>query len=188
MKSSQTQLHLVWSRAGIAAWILAILLAASPAPAQQPPPGGYRPAVTIDGASQPERVPDWILWREMFRAAVLLAEKAPDEGRDVWVSRLHLSAGQMNQFVALARSFQDDEARMLRDAKAIAGAAGGIPSDAVKARLRQLQLENQVRISGYRDRLAGAIGPESMQKMQSFARLHIAPRIRVGELVAADRR
>ena len=122
----------------------------------------------------------------MFRAAVLLSEKAPDAGRDVWVNRLHLSAQQMNQFIALGREFQQEEAQMNRNAKQIAGASNGIPPEPVKARLRELQAENEIRISAYRDRLAEAVGPESMQRLQSFARLHIAPRIRVGEFAPAD--
>jgi len=185
MKSSHPRMHRVLACAAMTGLLLLILPAAS---AQQPPAPGYRPTVTIDGASHPEQVPDWILWREMFRAAVLLAEKAPDAGRDVWVNRLHLSPRQMNHLIALGREFQDEEGQMMRDVKQIAGGSNGVPSESVKARLRQLQAENEIRISAYRDRLAEAIGWESMQKLQSFARLHIAPGVRIGELVPADRK
>ena len=154
----------------------------------QSAPAKARPVVTIDGALEPDRIPDWILWRELFQIATIMSEQAPDSGRDLWMNQLRLSQQQMDDLVARGRSFKDEEALMIRGAKLIDTGNNGALSETAWGKLRQLRLDNEKLVLTYRNRLAEAIGDEAIRKMQSFARLHIAPSFRLGEIELPDRK
>jgi hypothetical protein len=182
MKPSNIAVDRSHSLAAIAAFMLFTAALAFPVPAQNPATAPNA-VVTVDGAKTPELVPDWILWRELFRVAALLSEKSPDSGQSVWINRLHLSQTQMQALIAHGRSFKDEEAQMFLEAKAIATTGNGVISEAARGRLRQLQADNEWQALNYRDRLAEAIGDDAIRRMQSFARLNIAPGIRVIDFV-----
>src|SRR5213592_5084513 len=44
--------------------------------------------VTIDGSKDPDKIPDWILWREIFRVCALLSDNAKDHGDEIWLKHL----------------------------------------------------------------------------------------------------
>jgi len=39
--------------------------------AQDPPDPKPTPMITVDGSKEPEKIPEWIVWREIFRVATL---------------------------------------------------------------------------------------------------------------------
>jgi hypothetical protein len=169
-------------RTVVASALVLFLVPIIPAMAQKPA-DSVKPVVTIDGAREPERIPDWILWREFFSVAVMLAEKAPDSGRDIWMNRLGLSQAQMNHLIVHGRAFQDEEKQINRDAVKLVGTSAKELSGPVKSQLHQMQADKESRILGYRDALKSRIGKEAVERMQSFARLHIAPTVKVGTLM-----
>ena len=172
--------------AGAIVLLLSLLPIAVPTMAQKPA-AAVTPIITIDGASEPDRIPDWILWRELFRVAALLADKAHDSGRDTWINRLGLSEAQMNHLIAHGRAFQDEEKQITSEANKIVGTSGKALSDPVKSKLHQMQADKESRILEYRDALKSRIGVEAIERMQSFARLHIAPTIKVGTMVPVNK-
>jgi hypothetical protein len=182
MNSSRV-LSRFFKNASMHALLLYFISAAIPAMAQNPP-AKAKSVITIDGALEPDRIPDWILWRELFNVAAYFADNSPTSGRDFWIDRLGLSTAQMNHLIARARSFRDEEKQIDRDAKAIIDAAGRTPSNPIKSRLHQIQADKESRILAIRDTLRGQIGAAAFQKLQSFARLNIAPTVKVGTLSA----
>jgi len=154
----------------------------------QAPGGAVKPVVTVDGRANPELVPEWILWRELFHVAVFLAEKAPDQGKDVWINRVRLSPQQMNQLIGHGVGLMQEEAQSEQEIKGLMKTSGAMKPEVLRGRLRQLQADSEKRILAYRDRLGETIGSETILKMLSFARLHIAPGVRMGGFVPADRK
>ena len=110
MNSHRTIPRFLKSAALLAVPLLVIWIAV-PATAQTPS-ATTRPVVAIDGAVTPERIPDWILWREVFSLVTRLADKSPDSGRSYWANSLGLSPAQVAQLVAQGRAWHDEEGQM----------------------------------------------------------------------------
>jgi hypothetical protein len=163
---------------GVFAVLTGLGVNAIPMMAQNTPDKANR-VVTIDGSVEPERIPDWILWREIFNFAAMLADKSPKAGRETWVEKLGLSTEQMNQFTAFARVFRDGEKQIDRDVKAVFEASRRNSSEPVMSRLHEIQADKESRILAHRDALRSRIGTIAFLRLQSFGRLHIAPGIRV---------
>lgn len=165
----------------VAAAICLLTLPVIPGRARQAG-GEAQLVITIDGAMDPDRIPDWILWRELFSVAAMLAEKAPDGGQDIWMNRLGLSRAQMDQIIAYGRALGDDEKQIDREAKAIASSSRGFINGSTKSRLHQMKADKESRLLERRDQLRARIGADAILKLQSFARLNIAPTIKVGNM------
>jgi hypothetical protein len=135
--------------------------------------------VTVDGSKEPEKVPEWILWREMFMVAGMLSEKSPTRGQEVWVGRVGLSAVQMDGVISRAQLFRASETALDQQVKELRADAA-LSAETLKARLAEKTIEKQVNVLGHRDGLQAAIGAEAIGKMLAFARQHIAPTVKVG--------
>ena len=73
-------------------WILGlfVLLLTAITAFPQTPAKTKASVITIDGSRDPDRIPDWILWGEVFRMALVLSEKTPDAAPSIWMEKLHL--------------------------------------------------------------------------------------------------
>jgi hypothetical protein len=163
-------------------WLLFVLAALTlPAEAQKLPEAP-KPTIKVDGAAEPEKVPEWILWREIFRMATGMVEKSPTEGRAFWAERLHLSSQQIELLISHGSAFFQEESRMDADAKQLVNKSGPVVSNSVRASLRQMQVARENRILAFRDLLRASIGNQAFNRLQSFARLQIAPSITIGAL------
>jgi hypothetical protein len=140
--------------------------------------------ITIDGSAEPDRIPAWIAWRELFNMAALMADKEPDAGREFWSHRLGLSSAQANRLIAHARSLQDDEKEINLQAQRLSQGSKGRPAGALKAQLHELQADKQSRVLGMRDSLKDQIGADAILRLQSFININIAPHIKVGTVVS----
>jgi hypothetical protein len=142
-----------------------------------------RPIVTIDGSKEPDRIPEWILWEEILDIAAILTEKESDKGRDFWVETLHLNSDEMLQVVARGQELKELKEAMDKEAEKLIQKAGGSPKS-VQAELQQMRLNKEARILALKEQLRTKISGHGFQRIQSFARLHIAPGIKIGEFVA----
>ena len=139
--------------------------------------------VIIDGKANPDRIPDWMVWDVVFRTAVQLNEKSPARGREVWMQRLHLPEKAMNEIVSHGYTHRgmvnliDGEAR-----QNLTSSESDHPNknEDVKAKLKKNQLNLEKRTLEIRDKLRKRIGDENYMRIASFARLQIAPRIKIG--------
>ena len=142
------------------------------------------PTVTIDGSREPDKIPDWILWREMYLVAAMLADKSPDKGEEVWVRSVNLTYEHMAQLIEQGFAFRQEELAMNQKAKDMA--RSGLGRDSLQRELRQIQADKEHRILEMKELLRQRIGEQAFQRMQSFARLHIAPTVKVGTIQAAN--
>jgi hypothetical protein len=169
-----------------AAFVVLLFVPAASAQAQKTS-DAVKPVITIDGSVEPDRVPDWILWRELLSVAAMLADKAPDSGRDIWVNRLGLSPAQMNHMITHGRALRDEEKLIDRDVKGVVAAARGNLDGPTKSKLHQIQADKESRVLVRRDALRALIGKDAYLKLQSFARMQIAPTIKVGTMVPDEK-
>jgi hypothetical protein len=139
------------------------------------------PVITIDGQKDPDKVPEWILWREAFRLAIHLADTAPSQGKELWVDAVGMSMGSMARAISAARDcFREEGAREMT-AKSLVS-PGRIPSDSVMASLKKLDGERQESVLRYRDALRSAMSAAEYSQLASWLRIHMAPTIKVGEM------
>jgi hypothetical protein len=138
--------------------------------------------ITIDGSKDPDKVPEWIIWRELLRGAVRLADESPTRGLEIWVDRLGLSATAADEIVVHGRRFHDQEKAMDDEAKSLV-TIGQEPSTAIRDRLKGIQADKEQKIIAFRETLKNAIGEDAFNRLQSWSRLHIAPTIKVGVLM-----
>jgi hypothetical protein len=150
--------------------------------AQDPPEPKPTPMITIDGSKEPEKIPEWILWLEIFRVATLLDEKSPKAGEDVWKNRVKLSDKEMKQVIARGHLFRDEEDAMDKEAQDLLKAAGKTVDAGTQDKLDKLQAKKEKSLLDHRDLLRDDLGKESFDKLNAFARKEIATTIRVGEL------
>ena len=108
--------------------------------------------VTIDGSKDPDKIPDWILWREIFRVCALLSDNAKDHGDEIWLKHLAMRKNEEVKFVARAFVWQVDDADYDKLAKGLAGDGQNL-SDNVKERLRDLFERKKAMILDHRAKL-----------------------------------
>ncbi len=148
----------------------------------QTPDKKATPMITIDGSQTPDRIPDWILWSEVFKTVSLLSDKFATKGDDIWVQKLQLSREQANQLIQHAgthramNSAKNVEARNLK-------ASTKESKESLRIKLKQAQMNKEVQILELRDALRARIGEDAFQRLQSYAKLNIAPTIKVGAMV-----
>lgn len=143
----------------------------------------------IDGKLEPDRIPDFILWDRIFQMAVQLNETAPDHGEGIWIQKLHLPEEVMKEIVAQGFEYlemlddADKEAQAhISDSKNEKSDFKNHPNktEALKSKLTEIQLNKEGRTLEMRDRLRERIGDEAFLRIESFARLQIAPNIKIG--------
>ena len=161
---------------GMSLWIPSLLRA------QDPPDPVPTPMITIDGSKEPEKIPEWIIWREIFRVATLLDDQSPKANDEVWKNRVKLSDKEMKDVIARGRAFRDDESAMDKDTEKLIKAAGKVLDAATKDKLDKARARKEQSLLDHRDLLKVALGKESFEKLNSFARKEIAITIKVGEL------
>ena len=149
--------------------------------AQSPEPSFDR--VLIDGKMQPDRIPDWILWNEIFRTAVYLYEQSPTQGKELWVDRLHLPGKAMNELIWYGYEQQE----MLESVSQKAMTIANNPKmdhpnqkEDLKGKLKKSQLNMESRTLETRNKLRKRIGDDAILRLTSYARLRIAPNVKIG--------
>jgi hypothetical protein len=141
-----------------------------------------RPVVRIDGSKEPDRIPEWILWEEIFDIAAILAEKESDRGRDLWIETLHLNWDEMLQVVARGQELKQLKETMDKEAERLIQKAGNKP-ESIQAELSRMQLRKEAEILVLKEKLRSSLSGHGFQRIMSFARLHIAPGIVMGDFV-----
>jgi len=174
----------LYSRHRRSLWPLAAFLSLSTVVfvVAQPPGGKPSPAIAIDGAQTPERIPDWILWRELFRRVSTVSDMSAMHGKDIWVDKLHMTMPQMNELLQRASEHRDMDSAKHADAKRLK-ASSKETKESLRIKLRQTQMSQEVEILKLRDKLRSRIGNEAFERLLSYARLNIAPTIKVGNIV-----
>jgi hypothetical protein len=145
--------------------------------------------ILIDGAKEPDQIPDWILWNEIFRITVQLNENSHKQGLEVWRDKLQLPDEVIKEIIIHAydhRDMADDldiEARdLVADSKRAHPNKIDHPDkrEGLRIHLKKNQLNLESRTLEIRDRLRKRIGDDAYLRIQSFARLQIAPGIKIG--------
>ena len=138
--------------------------------------------ITIDGAQAPDRIPDWILWQELFKTATLLSDKSLTKGNEFWAEKLHLPKNQVDPLIQHAQVFNS-----MKSATKIAvsnlRSSPKETKESLRIKLRQAQMNEEVQILELRDALRARIGEDAFQMLESYARINIAPTIKVGNMV-----
>lgn len=163
-------------RMNFSLFLLVLLSAGVPAMAQDIKPDAQ--AILIDGAVEPDRIPEWMLWRELFNGALMLSEKDPNAGRDFWESRFGFSSAQIAHLLAQGRALREAEAKINADIRK-AGQSKGSPQAAIRSQVHQLQADKESRVLEFRDVLRNRIGVDAYQKLSSYIRINVAPNIKV---------
>lgn len=163
--------------------VLAATLSGSPL-AQNPPITAPTTTITIDGSKEPDRIPEWILWREVFRTVALVSEKSKDHGDGILSKHLGMGQKEKDKFVARCLMLQDDEAGFDKKAQTIVDASPKNLSEETKKKLKDLHEDKKNKILDHRDKLKNEIGDQLYNRLKSWARLHVAPGIKVGNLTS----
>jgi hypothetical protein len=139
--------------------------------------------IIVNGAVNPEKVPDWVAWDAFFKIALQLDERAPKHGKDVWEKKLNLPSNVVNEIVSHGHSQRDMQNSIANEAKNIPNSTDKKHPDKkqdVKSKLRKSQLNMEARTLELRDKLRKRIGEEQYSKIASFVRLQIAPKVKIG--------
>ena len=166
-----------FGKSALGAVLLLAICSALPAFGQSPKSG--KPVIVIDGSLEPERIPDWILWRELFNGALMLADKAPDSGCEFWQTRLGLSQSQVNQLISHGRALREHEKKINANAKELDEKKDKVPPGALTSQLHQMQADRESRVLQIRDELKDRIGTHAFLRLQSYLRLNIARNVKV---------
>jgi hypothetical protein len=153
------------------------------------PQNGKSGRVLVDGRLNPEKVPDWILWNEIFVIATHLNEKSSTQGRELWIDRLHLPENAMKEIIEIGYEqleMSDDASNEAEDF--IADSKKDKPDkidhpnreEGLRIKLKKVQLHRESRTLEIRDKLRQRIGDDAYLRLSSFARLQIAPNIKIG--------
>jgi hypothetical protein len=145
--------------------------------------------ILIDGAKEPDRIPDWILWDATFQLAVHLNEKSPKHGEEIWMDRLQLPKAVMKEIVdqgyahaEMADDIEREAQELASDSKKDQPKKINHPNktEGLRIHLKKVQLNKESRILEMRDRLRQRIGEDAFLRLSSFARLQLSPRIKIG--------
>jgi hypothetical protein len=137
--------------------------------------------ILIDGAQEPDRVPEWVLWDAVFRMAVLQSEKSPGQGEELWVDKLHLPRNVMTEIIQQGLGNRDFHAANESEARQIVAVSRTDANrEKVRVKLRKVQGFAEVRTIEMRDKLRARIGEDAFLRIQSYAQLNIVPRIILG--------
>ena len=148
----------------------------------QTPDKKATPLITIDGSQTPDRIPDWILWGEVFKTVSLLSDKFASKGDDIWVQKLNLSSEQAKQLTQHADAHRAMISEKNMEAKTLKASIKE-SKESLRIKLKQAQMNKEVQILELRDALRARIGEDAFQRLQSYAKLNIAPTIKVGAMV-----
>lgn len=137
--------------------------------------------IIIDGTKNPERIPDWIVWSEVFRTAISLYDTSSGKGQELWVDQLGLPKNAMNEIVKHGYEHRDLKLALETEAKKIvADNKGRERKEVIRGKLRHPQANLESRTLQLRDKLRTRIGEDAYLRLLSYARLNIATKIVVG--------
>jgi hypothetical protein len=148
----------------------------------QTPDKQSTPRITIDGAETPDRIPDWIIWREVFKTASLLSDKSGTKGDEFWVQRLNFSREQVHHLTQHAGFHAAMDLEKKAGVKTLK-ASTKESKETLRVKLQQSQMNKEVQILEIRDALRARIGEDAYLRLESYARLNIAQTIKVGDMV-----
>lgn len=155
--------------------------------AQTPGKGPMR--VLVDGKVHPEQVPDWILWNQIFTMAAYLDNKSTSHGEELWVDKLHLPKDVMREVVhhgyeqlEMADDVSKEANDLVADSKRARPEKIDHPDrkEGLRIKLKQSQLQMEARTLEIRDKLRRRVGDDAYLRLESYARLQIAPTIKIG--------
>jgi hypothetical protein len=155
--------------------------------AQTPGKGPGR--ILVDGKVNPEQVPDWILWNQIFTMAAYLDNKSTSHGEELWVDKLHLPKDVMKEVVnhgyeqlEMADDVNKEANDLVADSKKARPEKIDHPDrkEGLRIKLKQSQLQMEARTLEIRDKLRRRVGDDSYLRLESYARLQIAPTIKIG--------
>jgi hypothetical protein len=145
--------------------------------------------ILIDGSQNPDQVPDWILWNQLFLTAVHLKEKSSTNGQELWIDKLHFSDKVMKEIidhgyeqVEMFDDIRTEGEEYIADSKKAKPEKSDHPDrkEGLRINLKKSQLNLESRTLEIRDKLRKRIGDDAFLRLVSFARLQIAPTIKVG--------
>ncbi|HXO20089.1 MAG TPA: hypothetical protein VOA87_09215 [Thermoanaerobaculia bacterium] len=178
-------------------WLPAAAAFASVSPAAPAPPPPAAPAIAAPPTEAMDRLPDPVVYGQMFRHVVALgrkAEAAEQKGEDgsrfrlLYRQKAALDDDQDRRLQQIAGDCmaqveqQDKKARQLIAAARAQTGAKLLPGQAPPAppaELKGLQAERDALILAARDRLHAAFGEDEFQRFDQFVRRTIAPHIRL---------
>jgi len=163
-------------QAKLASFLALLLAAAAPAAAQNA--NSNKPVIAIDGALEPERIPDWMLWRELFNGVLLLADKAPDSGRNFWQTKFGFTEVQVARLIAHARAFRNAEKTSEDEIKNLALKQKN-ERGSEKSQMNHVKADKESRTLQFRDALKADIGTHAYEKLNSYIRINLARNIKV---------
>lgn len=152
-------------------------------------PDSSRSRVLVDGKLNPEKIPEWVLWNHIFLMAGTLDNKAADRGASLWMERLQLSKAVMDEIVELGYEqleMADDVRKQAEDLVADSKKANPVKINhpdkkkGLKIELRYKQHYLESKTLEIRDKLKERIGEDAFLRLLSYARLQIAPNVKMG--------
>jgi hypothetical protein len=145
--------------------------------------------ILVDGQIEPDRIPDWIVWNEIFRMAVRLDEVSPTHGQELWMKKLHLPEEVMQEIISQGYEYMEMSSAIDNEAREHVSNSKSANSDlkdhpdkkvALQSRLIKSQLNLESQTLEMRDKLRARIGDDAFLRIESFAHLQIVPRVKIG--------
>lgn len=137
--------------------------------------------ILVDGSQNPDQIPEWILWNELFQMAASHNEKLPGKGKELWIDKLGLPQKAMNELVNHGYESRELHAAANKEKDAIASESKSDSNkDKARAKFKKTQAYVESRTLELRDKLRARIGEDAFLRLQSYARLRIASQIKVG--------
>jgi hypothetical protein len=138
------------------------------------------PKLLIDGSQDPDQVPEWLLWNELFRIAAAQKDKSSHDAEAILFDKLQLPQSVLAHLVQHGLEHQ-----ALRDStkseskQIIANSRNEQNKDRTRVKLHKNHAYLESRTLEIRDKLRSRIGDEAFLKLHSYARLQIAPVVKV---------
>ena len=125
--------------------------------------------IIVDGAKEPDRIPDWILWHQIFQMAASHNDKLPGKGRELWIDTLHLPQSAMNELVQNGYDHRNLQAAAKNEKdKVLADSRGESNKDRVRVKLHKTQAYFERQTLELRDKLRSRIGEDAFLRLQSY--------------------
>lgn len=150
-----------------------------------PPQEQQSSLIEIDGAKNPELIPEWYRWESLFRQLAGSGEHADDhyskpEHGDRLRDFIGISAREWGLLMEEAKRYQVHDAQMFgeyrREAQDLE--ARGYAKDAIAERIRQEELTDRSGLLTARDRLARQFSAPGWTNLERYLVEHIARKSR----------
>lgn len=137
-----------------------------------------QPARIIDGAINPELIPDRVAYSLMFRF-IANRPKPEEKGRiRAYLRHIGLADGDIDGLIAAAEEFNQRVSPLDADAKQIKASNRGIVNPQVETHLRQLQGRKEAVVDYVVARLPLRISGDAISKLQRHVAEHVKRRVR----------